>query len=125
MSTPVASSLPVSKISASSMSRPRLPVKVVGAARATSTARVARPCLFSMFIGPWSLSRLDLSRQNSGERCGVGGAVALAIRLGAGDDDEVVESGLGQEARDRNAADLALLRPRLDALGSRARRAKR
>ena len=45
MSTPVASSRPVSKISASSMSRPRLPVKVSRAGADRRPCRASRPAL--------------------------------------------------------------------------------
>ena len=108
MSTPVASKRPLSKISASSMSSPRLPVKVsrrrrgggFGAGRA---ALDVHGKLFSSgFIA------------GIGERVGIGRAVIVGVRLGAGDDDAIVEPGAGQKPRDRQSADDPARRQRLD-----------
>ena len=47
-STPVVSVRPISKISASSMASPRLPLKVSPLAASAAPGPVGRPCRFSM-----------------------------------------------------------------------------
>src|SRR5580704_5147875 len=117
MSTPVASKRPLSKMSASSIFRARLPVKVSRAGAAAVSGRVGRPW---MFMGSALCSGLS---QAISERLGISRAVVVRIRLRARDDDAIVEPGPGQKPRYRQSSDYAALRQSLDQRGSGSRRA--
>src|SRR5580700_9345786 len=109
MSTPVASKRPLSKMSASSMLSPRLPVKVSRSGAAAVSGRVGRPWTF---MGS-ALSLKALS-QAVGKRLGIIRAVVVGIGFRARDDDAIVEPGPGQKPRYRQSSDHAALRQSLD-----------
>ena len=98
MSTPVASKRPLSKISASSRSSPRLPVKVSPAAHGGfgfGAGRTALDVHEAVSLG-------KAHRRQSAKRTRIGRAIVVGIRLGAGDDDAIVEPGAGKSRETGN-----------------------
>ncbi len=95
---------PISKISGSICASALLPVKV-GCALVPACA------------GRGGASLTVQHHRTSFKRGDEGRAIIVGVHFGGGDEQQIVEAGAGQQARDGHAGEHALLRQRFDDLG--------